>query len=104
MIRHMVLFTLKDDIEETGRAYIFGQARKLAGIESVRGLEVVALLDPKNEVYKERMWREFKNALLIDFDDEDGLEAYQSDPFHVVFAKEIRERASVVKVVDFVNP
>lgn len=104
MIRHMVLFTLKDDIEETDRAYIFGQAKKLAGIESVRRTEVGTLLDPKIEGYKERMWRDFQNALLIDFDDEDGLDAYQTDPFHVVFAKEIRERSSAVKVVDFVTP
>ena len=104
MIRHMVLFTLKDDIEENDRAYIFGQATKLAGIESVRRLEVGTLLDPKNEGYKDRMWRDFQNALLIDFDDEDGLDAYQTDPFHVVFAKEIRERSSAVKVVDFVTP
>ncbi len=104
MIRHMVLFTLKDDIEENDRSYILGQAKKLAGIESVRRLEVGTLLDAKDEGYKERMWSDFQNALLIDFDDEDGLETYQKDPFHVVFAKELRERSSAVKVVDFVTP
>lgn len=104
MIRHMVLFTLKDDLEETGRKYILGQAEKLAGIESVRRLQIGTLLEPRDEGYRERMWADFKNALLIDFDDEDGLDAYQTDPFHVVFATEIRERASDVKVVDFVTP
>jgi hypothetical protein len=104
MIRHMVLFTLKDDIEDSDKEYILGQAAKLADVDTVLKFEIGALLDPTNADYKSRIWSDFENALLIDFEDEAGLIAYQVDPFHVVFAKEIRERVSALKVVDFVTP
>jgi hypothetical protein len=103
MIRHLVLFTFRDDVSEEDENYILGQAEKLADIASVRRLEVGTLLDPTHEAYKQRMWSDFKHALLIDFDDEAGLDAYQTDSFHVGFAKAIRERTADIKVVDFVT-
>lgn len=103
MIRHIVLFTLKEDLDPQDRDYILGQVGKLGEISGVQNLNVGMLLDPKHEGYKSRMWSDFKNALLMDFDDEDGLDAYQTDPFHVVVARELRERVSAIKVVDFVT-
>jgi hypothetical protein len=104
MLRHMVLFSLKDSIDGSDRDYILGQAAKLADISSVRTLAVGRLLDPSDPGYKSHIAADFGYALLIDFDNEDGLYAYQKDPFHVLFAKEIRARASALKVMDFVTP
>jgi hypothetical protein len=99
----MMLFSLKDTIEDADRDYILGQAARLADIASVRRLDVARLLDPADPAYKTHIATDFDYALLIDFDDEAGLYAYQKDPFHVVFAKEIRERVSGLKVMDFVT-
>lgn len=102
MLHHIVLFTLKDELEPADREYILGQAAKLAGIDSVQRLSVTALLDPKDPAYANHIWNEFQHALIIEFADEAGLYAYQKDPFHTAFAREIRERAARIRVVDFV--
>jgi len=36
------------------------------------------------------------------FEDENGLYAFQTDTYHLEIAQEIRNRASTVKVMDFV--
>jgi hypothetical protein len=102
VLHHIVLFTLKDEIKPEDRDYILGQARKLDSIDSVRRLSVTSLLDPSDAAYRNHIWDEFQHALLIEFDDEEGLQAYQKDAFHAQFAREIRERADRIRVIDFV--
>ena len=102
MIQHMVLFNLKPEIDDADRAWLFGQMEGLAKISSVRHLAVSRLLDPKEDWYRPRMWTDWSFALTMQFEDEDGLYAYQTDPQHVAIAQEIRKRVSLVKVMDFV--
>src|SRR5262249_11436872 len=103
MIRHIVLFNLSPEIETSDRDWLLGQIRDLSRIPSVRGLQIAKLLEPREDFYKARMSTEFGWALSMDFEDEDGLYFYQKDPYHVSVAGEIRKRASLVRVMDFVN-
>ena len=103
MIRHIVLFNLKPDLEAADRDWLFGQIQGLGKIASARRLAINKLLDPREGWYKERISAEYAWALTMEFDDEDGLYAYQKDPQHVTVAAEIRKRVTNIKVVDFVN-
>jgi hypothetical protein len=100
----MVLFNLKPEIDNSGRDWLFGEISGLAKIPSVKRLAIGKLLEPREEWYKPRMATDFSWALSMEFDDEDALYAYQTDPHHVTVAQEIRKRVSVIKVMDFVSP
>ena len=103
MIKHMVLFNLKPELEASDREWLFGQIYSMAKIQSVRKLAVGRLLDPREEWYRPRMCSDYAWALTMEFDDEAGLYTYQQDPNHVTVAQEIRKRVSIIKVMDFVN-
>lgn len=103
MIRHVVLFTLKPDIETSDREWLLGQMQGLANIPSVKRLAFGKLLEPREEWYKPRMAVDFGWAMTMEFEDENGLYAYQTDPYHVTVAQEIRKRVTIIKVMDFVG-
>ena len=103
MIRHIVFMNMKPEVTDSARESLFEQIRGLSQISSVRRLEIGKLLDAREDWYKERIAKDFGWALIIEFDDEDGLYTYQHHPIHVTVAPEIRRHASGVKIVDFVN-
>jgi hypothetical protein len=103
MIRHIVLFNLKPELEPSDRDWILEQIQGLSRVTSVRDLALGRLLEPKEEWYKPRLSAEFRWALTIEFENEDGLYAYQTDPYHVGVAQEIRKRVSGIRVMDFVT-
>jgi hypothetical protein len=103
MIRHLVLFNLKPELEPSDCEWLFGQMNNLSRIHSVRRLTVSKLLEPREEWYKPRMACDYAWALTMEFENEDGLYAYQQDPNHVTVAQEIRKRVSAIKVMDFVS-
>jgi hypothetical protein len=103
MIRHVVLFNLKEELEPLDRDRLFEQMYGLARIQTVRGLAISKLLDPREEWYRPRMATDFGWTLTMEFDNEEGLYTYQQDPNHVVVAQEIRKNVSSIKVMDFVS-
>jgi hypothetical protein len=103
MIRHIVLFTLKPEIEDSDREWLFGQMGGLAKLPTVKRLAVGKLLEPREDWYKARIAQDFGWAMSMEFDDEDALYAYQHAPEHVEIAAELRKRVSLVKVTDFVS-
>ena len=103
MIRHIVLFNLKPEIDDAEQEWLFGQIQGLAKISSVRRLAIGKLLEPREDWYKPRMAVDYGWCLSMEFEDEAGLYVYQTDPYHVGVAQEIRKRVSGVKVMDFVT-
>jgi hypothetical protein len=103
MLRHMVLFGLKPEVETKERDALFEQIEKLSDIDSVRRLAIGSLLDPTDPAYRDHMSRDYQYALLIEFDDEAGLYAYQKEPYHVGVGKEIRKHVSAITVMDFLT-
>jgi len=103
MIRHMVLFNLKPELEAGDREWLFGQIQSLAKIAAVKRMAVGRLLDPREDWYKAKMAADYGWALTMEFENEDALYAYQQDPYHVSVAQEIRKRVTAVKGMDFVS-
>lgn len=95
MIRHVVAWKLAatDPAQkETDAARIVAELSALVGVvDSIRSLQVGA-----NMAYADRNW---DVVLVGDFDDLDGLDAYQVHPSHVAAAAVVRslvaDRASV---------
>jgi len=98
MIRHIVLFNLKTRPRSGGPRLVVRPDPRPGKIASARRLAINKLLDPREGWYKERISAEYGWALTMEFDDEDGLYAYQKDPQHVTVAAEIRKRVTNVKV------
>jgi hypothetical protein len=103
MIRHIVLFNLKPEVESADRNWLFGQMQALSKIPSVKTLAVNKLLAARDEAYRARISTDYQWGLTVEFDDEDGLYVYQQHPDHLATAQEIRKRVSGTKVIDLVN-
>ena len=103
MIRHMIMFNLKPELEPAEREWLFGQIHSLAKLPTVGGLSLGKLLDAREDWYRARLNAEYGWALSMDFENEDALYAYQQDPKHVEIAQEIRKRVTGTRVVDFVS-
>jgi hypothetical protein len=103
MIRHIVMFNLKSEVDAADRDWLFGQMHSLGKLAGVKSLTVGKLLDARESWYKERINPEFGWALLAEFENEDALYSYQKDPKHVEVAAEIRKRVTGTRVVDFVS-
>ena len=104
MIRHIVVFNLKPEVETEDRDWLFRQIESLAKIPSVRELTIGKRLEAREEWYRERPAPEYGWAFSMQFDDEDGLYVYQKNPDHERVAAEIRKRVSNIKIFDFVSP
>jgi len=103
MIRHIVLFNLKPEVEPSDRDWLFDQIQGLAKITGVRRLAIGKLLEAREDWYKVRLSADYGWALSMEFENEDALYAYQQDPNHLTVAQEIRKRVTGTKIVDFVN-
>ena len=83
MICHIVLIRLKPEITpERTRAFIEEASAVLGPIPGVKNLRVGSGLGVKADV-------SHPVALVMDFDDDDALEAYQVHPEHRRFVEEI---------------
>ncbi len=97
MIKHIVLFKLRDDVEAGVKASrlpsIRSQFLALMGvIPSLRGIEIGLNVNPKEK---------FDLALVATFDDLAGLAAYATDPRHVAVAKQVGEMLDVRACTDY---
>jgi hypothetical protein len=68
MIRHLVVFNLKPEIDAADRAWLFRQINDLGRISTVKRLAVGKLLEPREGWYKPRLstdyaWRSRWNSI-----------------------------------------
>jgi hypothetical protein len=83
MICHLVLIRLKEGLRDGDGARLLERARELLEpIPGVRSLRVGKGLGKKDE-------RDHPFALVMEFDDERALEAYQVHPRHQEFVREV---------------
>lgn len=83
MICHVVLIRLKEGLGDSDGTKLLGRARELlAPIPGVRNLRVGKGLGKKDE-------REYPLALLMEFDDDSALAAYQVHPRHQEFVRDV---------------
>lgn len=97
MIRHIVVWKLKDDADATREeriAAIRAALEPLLGTApSLRSLQIV-----ENMAYHDK---NFELALLTDFDDLAGLDAYQQHPAHLEAAAIVRSHVETRASIDF---
>lgn len=97
MIKHIVLFKLRDDVAAETKADRLPQIRAqflaLQGvIPSLRSIEVGVNANPKER---------FDLALVATFDDMGGLAEYAADPRHVAVARQVGEMLDARACTDF---
>ncbi len=84
MIRHIVMFRLKDTDEKTALENAAEAKKRFNNvIENVETLKKGELVINSEKAPQDN----FTISLICDFDDIDGLNAYQVHPAHVEFAK-----------------
>ena len=104
MIRHIVHFNLKPEVDSADRDRLFEQIKSVEKVTPAKRLQIGRLLDPREDWYKPRLNPEYQWALTMEFDTEDDLYVYQKSPDHEVVAAELRKRVSgPPRIVDFVS-
>ncbi len=94
VLRHIVLFSFKDEVPLAERAAILDDLRGLrSSVPSLRSLEVAENISPAAA-------QGYTHVLHGTFDDRVGLEAYLTHPAHVAVAARTRAATAQVLVVD----
>ena len=98
MLKHVVSWKIADTVSPEGQETI---ASIVAGLESLVGTvpSIRALCVGPSVVTGPKHW---DLALVVDFDDKAGLEAYQVHPAHQEVAAHIRSLVSEQAAVDFI--
>ena len=80
MIRHVCMFTLKDDNKEKNINDFFERAEKLKELDTIKKFNIVRNVEntPASN---------YDVALIFDFDSVETLDEYQICPEHLEFAK-----------------
>ena len=80
MIRHVCMFTLKDDNKEKNINDFFEEIEKLRNLSTIKKFNVVRNVENTPDT-------NFHVALIFDFDSVEALDEYQTCPVHLEFAK-----------------
>lgn len=78
MIRHSVIFKLKDAINADEKQDFFEAVDKLASIQDVQKFEVLKQISPKNK---------FEYGISMEFDTQVQYDFYSNHPEHVAFVQ-----------------
>jgi hypothetical protein len=97
LLRHVVSWKLAAEDNATKAADAETITTALASLPAVIR-EIRSLTVGSNVAYPETNW---DLVLIADYDDQDGLEAYQVHPDHVAVAQIIRPLVSLKSSVDF---
>lgn len=97
MIKHIVLFKLRDDVAESVKSSRLPEIREkfmalMGVIPTLRSIEIGLNVNPKEK---------FDLSLEATFDDMEGLAAYATDPRHVAVAKMVGEMLDARACTDY---
>jgi Stress responsive A/B Barrel Domain len=102
MIVHVVLLKPKPEITDEQRQAIVAQLRQAATtIPSVRRLRVGKRVRHGRPGYEQMMAQDFEYALLIEFDDVEGLLAYLAHPQHAAIGMHFVQSAAAALAYDY---
>jgi hypothetical protein len=102
MIAHVVLFKPKPDLTpEQRQAVLDGLKTAATGIPSIRRLHVGRRITHGLPGYEQMMRENFEYALIVEFDDLDGLKAYLSHPRHAAIGKHFTDAAAAALAYDY---
>lgn len=80
MIRHICMFTIKDENKEQNMIEFCERAEKLRALEEIKGFNVVRNAEGTPD-------SNYDVALIFDFETVEGLEKYQKSELHLEFGE-----------------
>ena len=94
---HSVFFWLKEDLSESDRAAFLEGCRSLSKVSTIKNCYIgpPASTEDRNVVD-----HSYSYALLVHFDDQAGQDAYQTDPIHLKFVEDHKDKWTKVIVYD----
>jgi hypothetical protein len=102
MIVHVILYKPKGDMSAEARASILnGLAAAATIIPSIRRLRVGKRVLLGRPGYEQAMRTDYEYAVIVEFDDLDGLTAYLSHPAHGAVGKHFSESAADALAYDY---
>jgi hypothetical protein len=102
VIVHVVLLKPKPEITEEQRQAIVAELRlAAAAIPSVRRLRIGKRVRHGRPGYEQLMAEDFQYALLIEFDDVEGLLAYLAHPQHAAIGMHFVQSAAAALAYDY---
>ena len=102
MIAHVILYKPRTDIsDETKMSILQGLASAAATIPTIRKLRVGKRVKHGRPGYEQAMREDYEYAVIIEFEDVDGLTAYLSHPAHGSIGKHFTESASTSLAYDY---
>jgi Stress responsive A/B Barrel Domain len=78
LIRHIVIFTFKDDMTALEKDAFFNASKKLTTINGVKKFEILKQNSPKNK---------FEHGFSMEFDNEDLYQTYIANPINQNFVQ-----------------
>ncbi len=78
MIRHSVIFKLKEAINADQKQAFFDAVDQLTFIQDVQKFEVLKQISPKNK---------FEYGISMEFDTQEQYDFYSNDPKHIAFVQ-----------------
>jgi hypothetical protein len=102
VIVHVILYTPKTDIDDGARQQILeGLATAATAIPSVKRLRVGKRVKHGRPGYEQAMHLDFEYAVIVEFDDVDGLTAYLAHPAHSAIGGHFTASASDALAYDY---
>lgn len=94
---HSVFFWLKEDLSDEDKASFLKGCQSLATIETVKACYIGP---PSSTEARDVVDNSYGMALLVHFDDIEGQNAYQTDPIHLKFIEDHKDKWTKVVVYD----
>ena len=102
MIAHIILFTPRSDLADSDRQRVLeGLQAAAVDIPSVRRLRVGRRVVHGRPGYEQAMRDNFEYAVIVEFDDVDGLTSYLSHPSHKAIGDHFTQSSSAALAYDY---
>ena len=102
MISHIVLFKPRPDMAAADRDRVL-QALTAAAVDvpAIRSLRVGRRIRHQLPGYEQLMAQDFEYALILEFDDVDGLKSYLTHPNHAALGQHFTTSAAAALAYDY---
>lgn len=102
MIAHIILFRPRPDLPESDRQTVLeGLQTAAVDIPSVRRLRVGRRVVHGRPGYEQAMRESFEYAVIVEFDDLDGLTSYLAHPAHQAIGDHFAQASSAALAYDY---
>jgi hypothetical protein len=102
VIAHVILFRPRADLSADARQGILeGLTAAATAIPSIRGLRVGRRVRHGRPGYEQAMREDFEYAVILEFDDLEGLTGYLSHPQHAALGEHFTQASAAALAYDF---